>query len=263
MIKNFNINKNSTQSGRSLLSKCAGYTQYFLSDVYTNSTRTKKAQVETVQSGRSMIEMLGVLAIVGVLSVGGIAGYSKAMMKFKINKTAEQVAHIATNMRTLFSQQEDYGDSISTEIYKIIMPTDLSIDEDAYYSEAVKNAFNGAVTVTTNWDVPSWGWGWDENYRTFIINYSGLPKEACVSLATMDWGSQSSSGFVSIAINTDSGSITGPLLARAGNCTNDGWDSKVVACSGDDVNPTPMNVAKAAQACDCDENGCVISWSFK
>ena len=29
--------------------------------------------------GRSMIEMLGVLAIIGVLSVGGIAGYSKAM----------------------------------------------------------------------------------------------------------------------------------------------------------------------------------------
>ena len=38
------------------------------------------------QSGRSMIEMLGVLAIIGVLSVGGIAGYSKAMEKFKLTK---------------------------------------------------------------------------------------------------------------------------------------------------------------------------------
>lgn len=38
------------------------------------------------QSGRSMLEMLGVLAIVGVLSVGGIAGYSKAIEKFKVNK---------------------------------------------------------------------------------------------------------------------------------------------------------------------------------
>ena len=27
------------------------------------------------QSGRSMVEMLGVLAIIGVLSIGGIAGY--------------------------------------------------------------------------------------------------------------------------------------------------------------------------------------------
>lgn len=42
------------------------------------------------QSGRSMIEMLGVLAIIGVLSVGGIAGYSKAMMKWKINKMVEE-----------------------------------------------------------------------------------------------------------------------------------------------------------------------------
>ena len=39
------------------------------------------------QNGRSMVEMLGVLAIIGVLSVGGIAGYSKAMTKFKINKS--------------------------------------------------------------------------------------------------------------------------------------------------------------------------------
>jgi len=37
------------------------------------------------QIGRSMIEMLGVLAIIGVLSVGGLAGYSKAMNKAKLN----------------------------------------------------------------------------------------------------------------------------------------------------------------------------------
>ena len=46
------------------------------------------------EQGRSMIEMLGVLAIVGVLSVGGIAGYSKAMNKFKTNKMTEQVTLI-------------------------------------------------------------------------------------------------------------------------------------------------------------------------
>ena len=39
--------------------------------------------------GRSMIEMLGVLAIIAVLSVGGIAGYSKAMEKWKVDKAIE------------------------------------------------------------------------------------------------------------------------------------------------------------------------------
>ena len=43
------------------------------------------------EHGRSMVEMLGVLAIVGVLSVGAIAGYSKAMMKYKLNKHSEQM----------------------------------------------------------------------------------------------------------------------------------------------------------------------------
>jgi Tfp pilus assembly major pilin PilA len=39
-----------------------------------------------VEHGRSMVEMLGVLAIIGVLSVGAIAGYQKAMNKYRINK---------------------------------------------------------------------------------------------------------------------------------------------------------------------------------
>ena len=47
-----------------------------------------------LQSGRSMIEMLGVLAIIAVLSVGGIAGYSKAMEKFKVNKTIAEYAYL-------------------------------------------------------------------------------------------------------------------------------------------------------------------------
>ena len=45
----------------------------------------------TQAQGRSMVEMLGVLAIIGVLSVGAIAGYSKAMMKYKLNKYSEQI----------------------------------------------------------------------------------------------------------------------------------------------------------------------------
>lgn len=48
--------------------------------------------------GRSMIEMLGVLAIIAVLSVGGIAGYSKAMEKFKLNKTVSEYSYFIFNM---------------------------------------------------------------------------------------------------------------------------------------------------------------------
>jgi Tfp pilus assembly protein PilE len=39
----------------------------------------KKSQ----ELGRSMIEMLGVLAIAGVLSIGGFTGYSMAMTSYR------------------------------------------------------------------------------------------------------------------------------------------------------------------------------------
>ena len=51
-----------------------------------------------VQCGRSMIEMLGVLAIIGVLSVGGIAGYSKAMLMWRSNIQKNMLTEIITNM---------------------------------------------------------------------------------------------------------------------------------------------------------------------
>ena len=48
--------------------------------------------------GRSMIEMLGVLAIIAVLSVGGIAGYSKAMEKFRVNKLITEYSDVIRNL---------------------------------------------------------------------------------------------------------------------------------------------------------------------
>ena len=51
-----------------------------------------------MQCGRSMIEMLGVLAIIAVLSVGGIAGYSKAMEKWKVNKAIGEYSYLIQGM---------------------------------------------------------------------------------------------------------------------------------------------------------------------
>ena len=48
--------------------------------------------------GRSMVEMLGVLAIIGVLSVGAIAGYSKAMEKYRLNKTLYEYNYIISGL---------------------------------------------------------------------------------------------------------------------------------------------------------------------
>ena len=59
------------------------------------SNKLKNKQLKQVQNqaqdGRSMVEMLGVLAIVGVLSIGGIAGYSWGMDKHVANQILNEM----------------------------------------------------------------------------------------------------------------------------------------------------------------------------
>ena len=46
--------------------------------------------------GRSMVEMLGVLAVIGILSVAGIAAYSIAMNKHHANELLNEASKRAT-----------------------------------------------------------------------------------------------------------------------------------------------------------------------
>ena len=76
-------------------------------------TRARKSLVGdhyTQAQGRSMVEMLGVLAIIGVLSVGAIAGYSKAMFKYKLNKHMESFNILLNEAIKLLPElQRTYG----------------------------------------------------------------------------------------------------------------------------------------------------------
>ncbi len=88
-----------------------------LSDVYKKSTRAKRRQADVRLSGRSMVEMLGVLAIIGVLSVGAISGYSKAMEKYKINKFVNSYSILITNLlqyKDSFIHEKNMFDITST-----------------------------------------------------------------------------------------------------------------------------------------------------
>ncbi|MCI7421315.1 MAG: type II secretion system GspH family protein [Alphaproteobacteria bacterium] len=77
---------------------------------------------KNLEKGRSMIEMLGVLAIIGVLSVGGIAGYSKAMEKFKLDKAIEEYSYLIYGMLEHldeFKYSTKYVDGKTTPLIKL------------------------------------------------------------------------------------------------------------------------------------------------
>ena len=56
--------------------------------------------MKNIQKGRSMVEMLGVLAIIGVLSIGGIAGYTTSMNRYRANQIMDAAAKVAVLAQT-------------------------------------------------------------------------------------------------------------------------------------------------------------------
>ena len=151
--------------------------------------------IQTQQSGRSMIEMLGVLAIIGVLSVGGIAGYSQAMSKFKVTKTSDQIQTMVTNIRTLFAAQRNYASvktgtaSTSELLYSVGILTDEMCPGGGNACSTPVNPYAGDIELS----------GTSVNNKHFYVKYSGLTADACVRLATQDWG-DSSSGLISVKV---------------------------------------------------------------
>ncbi len=187
------------------------------------------------QSGRSMIEMLGVLAIIGVLSVGGIAGYSKAMMKYRINKTIEQITLIAGNVRTFFASQGNYSGVINTDVIK---KAKLVPDEMWDGGSDPVNAFGGrfafsAENLTSASNISG----------SFVIMINSIPQEACIEIATMDWRADSGNSVVNISVN---GTMNETLEQCTDNCT----DSAHNVCAKN----MPMDIATASNACSSDEN---------
>ena len=52
------------------------------------------------ESGRSMVEMLGVLAIIGIITVGGLTGYRAAMRRLHANKIGEYISALSVEAQT-------------------------------------------------------------------------------------------------------------------------------------------------------------------
>lgn len=210
------------------------------------------------EQGRSMIEMLGVLAIVGVLSVGGIAGYSKAMAKFKTNKVIDQINTISTNVRTLYSSQRNYGGlNNGTAIRMALIPSEMYAASNKSASGSnvkVTNAFGGDLYIHS----VNRGTGTDNAY---VIAVDTLPKTACVSIATTDWGGDSGSGLVAMQIKTMGANEKADGLTdlNANDIKGKATAGNVIAVPGSDPT-TPLSIANAEMACG-DLNGVV--WKFQ
>jgi len=199
----------------------------------------------THESGRSMIEMLGVLAIIGVLSVGGIQGYSMAMSKFKVSKTTDQIQTMVTNVRTLFAGQRTYkGLEDAATAYTMGIYTD-----ETYKSGDGNgtNAYGGSIILG--------GYPKDAPHN-FTITYNELPQDACVRIAMSDWG-DASSGLVGLIV--EGSTQKAPTAAPKAAAVTDGKGTFLTAEKG-----VPVPLANAVKACKgSSDNTSSITWIYR
>lgn len=95
------------------------------------------------ESGRSMVEMLGVLAIIGVLSIGGIAGYTMAMNRYRANELLDTAAKVAVVAMTKNGGIGDNANMLDLGMAAKSVPCTSTQDD-------IKSDKNGLVTINSS-----------------------------------------------------------------------------------------------------------------
>lgn len=183
------------------------------------------------QSGRTMLEMLCVLAIMAVLTIGSVRGYNYMVERYKANKISETIAYIITQIRTGYSTQGNYS-GINNEI---------AISIGAIPEHITLKTGGTAATGKGQLETP---WGGFINifpsslYQdsmvidpatgatvsvgdSFVVEIGNISRTVCNLLTTSDWNNVSNRGFVGIAASSKTCSAignTGASVTYAGGC---------------------------------------------
>ena len=211
--------------------------------------------------GRSMIEMLGVLAIIAVLSVGGIAGYSKAMMKYKINKMTEEYTILMTGLmeyqESLFKTYANNDNRFLAQfiIDAKLVPETWKFVNKQFITDSLGNKINAYVDTAASgtkftsdiYIVPS-GVNKDSEYAYQLC--MALSHEVVYPLAA-------NMGFTELFIRNDAITNSNGFMVYTKSCYGSGFNE--VKCLSD------MTLSEISQICkSCvKKDSCYVGMSWR
>lgn len=219
------------------------------------------------EKGRSMIEMLGVLAIIGVLSVGGIAGYGKAMMMWRSNQQREQIAqilHSFIRLRTELSR-EHKTDNTQYRLMSILnalgeVPAGLTYREN-YLFDKLGNRYSGTYGRNC-WTISKDS---QELQCAFQLNFDVTLVKTTSALTP------SSEGFCEnmIYLAKENAQDLNSVITFWGNKEDDddpnhwrGYTQKDAFYGTNIKNATPVQIKKVCQECK-ENSSCTVSLHLK
>lgn len=208
--------------------------------------------INKFEQGRSMIEMLGVLAIIGVLSVGGINGFSKAMDAHKINTIVEQIGTIIANAKSIGLRQGGKYTGLDTSAAKKMK---IIPDEMIDSSGKVTHVYGGEVRVGSAKEL----YGSTPTDKGVVVELKSLSRNACIQILSKGLGGPKTILVASGSNSPNSSSkISGyTQYSSAAKCETPSNDYAI--CYNQD-----MPLSTIANACSCGANNtCAIAvWAF-
>ncbi len=212
----------------------------------------KMMNIKKLEQGRSMIEMLGVLAIIGVLSVGGINGFSKAMDAHKINTIVEQIGTIIANAKSIGLRQGGKYTGLDTSAAKKMK---IIPDEMIDSSGKVTHVYGGEVRVGSAKEL----YGSTPTDKGVVVELKSLSRNACIQILSKGLGGPKTILVASGSNSPNSSSkISGyTQYSSAAKCETPSNDYAI--CYNQD-----MPLSTIANACSCGANNtCAIAvWAF-
>ena len=200
----------------------------------------KRNRIKThSQSGRSMVEMLGVLAIIAILSIGGIVGFRLAMNYYQANQIAHEMNMMRTDAQIKIAQ--------GTEKLTLGAPYDAHKINFNNYDTAF-----GCKYVDEN-DLIS-----DETVscqiaNAYFIELPKIPNGVCQPLARLINGMDNLIAFY----------VNGPEYEEGGNC-QEGENDLYAVFSGETVSDLTRcerdddcKELESTPVCDTDRHVCV------
>ena len=147
------------------------------------------------QSGRSMVEMVGVLAIMGLVTAAAFVLITSGMSSQKINRVADEVDVLVSNARSMTAESE----------YTCSLPlnTEEGLEKGKSLAKAIlkteSTPLGGQYAITHS----TTGKTCDKDTK-FVIHITKMDSDACETLAARAWNNGTGScdgGHLSITFN--------------------------------------------------------------
>lgn len=209
--------------------------------------------IKNNQKGATMLETLGVLTIVSILSLSTIKLVGNIMAMFKQSLVVNEVRDIQQAISGRYSFEGNYS-----ELFKDITSPDGSTEEDQIKianflcsEKMLPNQLCGGGMLHHRMGGDIWILKTDSSNKIYALQFGGLTDKACLNLAQINWHNKKKSNIYSISIIGDIEGTPGIKL-------------KVVLPinkKDDTVKSFPILLEDIMVACKSNDNN-VIQWEF-